>query len=87
MAAKNRQVGGDHYHNKGLQPWDVIDAWGLGYYDGNVIKYLARWQDKGGIEDLRKAQHYLEKFIESVESEQAQDAARLVAMVNGGKIA
>ena len=36
----------------------------LGYLRGNVIKYISRYKDKGGVEDLRKAQHYLTKLIE-----------------------
>jgi hypothetical protein len=35
-----------------------------GFLWGNVIKYIARWQDKGGVEDLRKARHYMDKLIE-----------------------
>jgi len=59
------QYGGDHYKKYGnLQPWDVITAWNLGYLDGTALKYIARWKDKNGIEDLRKAIHFLEKTIE-----------------------
>jgi len=36
----------------------------LGYLEGNVVKYVSRWKDKGGLEDLKKAQHYLTKLIE-----------------------
>jgi hypothetical protein len=63
--ANDKQVAGDHYKKYGgLQPWDVITAWGLGYLDGTALKYIARWRDKGGIDDIRKAIHFLEKFIE-----------------------
>jgi hypothetical protein len=63
--ANDTQVGGDHYKKYGdLQPWDVITAWNLGYLEGTALKYIARWQDKGGIDDLRKAIHFLEKKIE-----------------------
>lgn len=59
------QIGGDHYKKYGdVQPWDVIQTWGLGFLDGNVVKYVARFRSKGGIEDLKKAQHYLSKLIE-----------------------
>jgi hypothetical protein len=47
-----------------MQPWDYIAANNLGYFEGNVVKYVSRWRDKGGIEDLRKARHYLDKLIE-----------------------
>jgi hypothetical protein len=66
--ANEIQVGGDHY-KKAIQPWDFIAANGLGYFEGNIVKYVSRWQDKGGINDLRKAKHYLEKLIELKENE------------------
>ena len=62
--ANDRQVGGTHYKDKAIQPWDYIASNKLGYLEGNIIKYVSRWQDKGGIEDLRKARHYLDKLIE-----------------------
>jgi hypothetical protein len=63
------QVGGEHYQSKTIQPWDAMEAWMTkeqfkGFLWGNVIKYIARWQDKGGVEDLRKARHYMDKLIE-----------------------
>jgi hypothetical protein len=36
----------------------------LGYFEGNIVKYVSRWQDKGGVQDLQKAKHYLEKLLE-----------------------
>jgi hypothetical protein len=71
MKAKQRQVGGDHYANKAVQPWDAMESWMsteefAGYLRGNAIKYLARCNDKGGVEDIRKAQHYIEKLLEVV---------------------
>lgn len=62
--ADDMQVGGDHYMDKSIQPWDYIIANNLGYLEGNIVKYISRWKDKGGVEDLRKAQHYLAKLIE-----------------------
>jgi hypothetical protein len=58
------QHGGTHYKNKTIQPWDYIVANNLGYLEGNIVKYVSRWKEKGGIEDLRKANHYLAKLIE-----------------------
>lgn len=58
------QVGGQHYKAKAIQPWDYIAANGLGFFEGNVVKYVSRWREKGGIEDLRKARHYLDKLLE-----------------------
>lgn len=63
--ANEVQHGGTHYKKYGdMQPWDVIVAWNLDYLAGTALKYIARWEDKGGIEDLRKAIHFLEKKIE-----------------------
>jgi hypothetical protein len=63
MNANDTQTGGTHYQ-VAIQPWDYIIANNLGYLEGNVIKYVTRYKNKGGIEDLRKAQHYLAKLIE-----------------------
>lgn len=72
MAANDKQVAGDHYKKYGnLQPWDVVIEWKMGYLDGTALKYLARWKDKGGIDDLKKAIHFIEKQIEVAESKQA----------------
>lgn len=68
MSANDRQEGGDHYKQfRGLEPWDVIIHWGLGFLDGNAVKYLARWRHKGGLLDLKKAKHYIDKQIEEEE--------------------
>ena len=58
------QVGGNHYKKQTIQPWDYILANGLGFLEGNVVKYVTRYKDKNGVEDLKKAQHYLQKLIE-----------------------
>lgn len=58
------QVGGDHYKQHLIQPWDAIANWQLGFLDGNVVKYVSRWRSKGGVQDLKKARHYLDKLIE-----------------------
>ena len=62
--ANDMQVGGDHYMDKAIQPWDYIVSNDLGFLEGNIVKYITRWNYKGGVEDLRKAQHYLAKLIE-----------------------
>jgi hypothetical protein len=64
IRANAQQVGGAHYAVKAIQPWDYIVANNLGYLEGNIVKYVSRWKDKGGVEDLKKAQHYLQKLIE-----------------------
>ncbi len=65
--ANKVQVGGTHYKFKDIQPWDAIHAWGLGFFSGNVVKYIARHREKNGVEDLKKARHYLDKLIEIME--------------------
>lgn len=67
--ANEQQYGGDHYINMGVQPWKAMEAWMTpeafaGFLRGNAIKYLARADKKGGVEDLKKARHYLDKLIE-----------------------
>lgn len=70
MKSDDIQHGGKHYKQFAeLQPWNVIAAWGLGYFDGTALKYIARWRHKGGVEDLRKARHFLDKLIELEESQ------------------
>jgi hypothetical protein len=64
QSANDRQEGGEHYRKLKIQTWDYIAANGIGYFEGNIIKYVSRWKDKGGLEDLRKAKHYLDKLIE-----------------------
>jgi hypothetical protein len=62
--ANEKQYGGTHYKKMAIQPWDYITSNNLGYLEGNAVKYLSRWRDKNGIEDLKKAIHYIEKLIE-----------------------
>lgn len=64
MSANTYQVAGTHYTTKSIQPWEVIERNQMGFFDGNALKYLMRYKDKGGIDDLRKAKHYIEKLIE-----------------------
>ena len=66
---RDYQLGGDHYTSKEIQPWDAMESWMTeeqfkGFLTGNVIKYIARFQDKGGVLDLQKCKHYLDKLIE-----------------------
>lgn len=58
-----------HYQGKDMQPFDVVRAFGLDYFEGNVLKYLLRWRKKNGVADLKKAAHYLACIIEQEEKE------------------
>lgn len=61
------QVGGEHYKKCSIQPWDFVIANDLDYFQGSIIKYVTRWKDKGWIQDLHKAKHFLDKYIETME--------------------
>ena len=65
QSANTTQVGGDHYKTQVIQPWDFIASNGIGFLAGNVVKYVARYKAKNGMEDLKKARHYLDKLIET----------------------
>lgn len=58
------QVGGAHYKKCAIQPTEYSVANGLGFCEGNIIKYVTRYKDKGGREDLEKAKHYLDLLLE-----------------------
>jgi hypothetical protein len=73
MSANDKQVGGSHYKTN-IEPWDAILDWGLGYLDGSAVKYLSRWHKKGGVQDIEKAVHFLQKLIE-VENERLRRAS------------
>lgn len=64
MEANKRQVGGKHYKTGGEEHWDRVNRLGLDYFQGQITKYVERWRDKNGIQDLEKAAHFLEKYIE-----------------------
>lgn len=74
VRAGDSQVGGTHYKTMGVQPWAAMEAWMTheefcGFLRGNAIKYIARCNAKGGLEDIEKAQHYLQKLAEIWERE------------------
>ena len=59
------QVGGNHYSKLAIQPVTYINANGLSYLQGNVIKYITRFKSKGTpLQDLEKAKHYIDMLIE-----------------------
>lgn len=70
VKAADGQAGGSHYLEMPIQPWEIIDAFSLGYYEGSILSYLLRAGRKGSkLEDLKKAGHFLEKLIELEEQE------------------
>jgi len=64
MSALDTQVGGNHYKGMAIQPAEYIVRNGIGFLEGMVIKYVSRWEKKGGIEDLEKAIHCLQLRVE-----------------------
>jgi len=67
--AKLKQIGGDHYKNMGVEPWDVVDTWPLeqriGAYRAGALKYLMRMGSKDECQqEIAKGIHYLEKLLE-----------------------
>lgn len=66
------QVGGDHYTKQAIQPIEYIWANGIGFSEGNIIKYVSRWKSKGGIKDLEKAAHHANLLIEWARKQEAK---------------
>ena len=68
MKSFKKQVGGKHYKNYKIQPVEFIIKNNIGFVEGNIIKYILRFKEKGGVQDLLKAKHYIELLIESSKS-------------------
>lgn len=86
MKATDTQIGGSHYKDMPYQPIKLINKLELDYFSGNVLKYLCRYRQKGGAEDLKKARHYCElakelnviKFSPStLDTEEVEDFVRI----------
>lgn len=60
----DKQIGGTHYKEMAIQPGDYVVKNGIGWYEGNAIKYLTRHKAKGQKQDLEKAIHYIELAIQ-----------------------
>lgn len=72
-----------HYQGKsGMQPFDIIDAFRLGFYDGNFVKYLIRWKQKNGLEDLSKARRYLDLVINRARDEPRTTGIRVASLAD-----
>ena len=69
LKANTKQIGGDHYKEMGVEPWDVVDTWPLeqriGAYRHGALKYLMRCGSKDEqLQEIKKCGHYIEKLIE-----------------------
>ena len=69
MNPNEYQIGGEHYTTQEIQPIDYIMANELDFCEGNVIKYVTRWRYKNGVQDLKKARHYLDFLINHAEQD------------------
>ena len=76
MTALEQQVNGDHYKAMPIQPVEFIYANAIGYFEGNVIKYVCRWRKKNGIADLQKAKHYIDLLIELEQRKAFQECGK-----------
>ena len=68
MKSYKKQVGGSHYKKYKIQPVEFIVKNNIGFCEGNIIKYILRFKEKGGVQDLEKAKHYIELLIDSTKS-------------------
>ena len=64
MSAYKKQIGGRHYMDMVMQPSDFINKNKLQFAEGNAIKYICRHANKGEVQDLEKAKHYIDMIIE-----------------------
>ena len=60
------------YYRKGIETTDYIVSHSMNYLEGNIIKYITRYKDKGGLEDLKKAEWYLTRLIKIQENNNAK---------------
>jgi hypothetical protein len=68
MKSFKKQVGGSHYKKYKIQPVEFIIKNNIGFVEGNIIKYVLRFKEKGGVSDLEKAKHYIELLIDTTKS-------------------
>jgi hypothetical protein len=68
MKSFKKQVGGSHYKKYKIQPVEFIIKNNIGFVEGNIIKYVLRFKEKGGVQDLLKAKHYIELLIDTTKS-------------------
>lgn len=67
LTAHDTQVGGGHYKDMKIQPYEYIMANNIPYLEANVIKYVSRHRKKGREQDIRKAIHNLELLLDKYE--------------------
>lgn len=75
-SAFDTQVGGSHYKDMVIQPIEFIVKNSIPFLEGNVIKYIVRWSRKNGLQDLKKAKHYIDLLIELEEAKVEAEKVR-----------
>lgn len=76
MRASDKQVGGTHYVSLPIQPGKYIRENNLGWYEGNIVKYITRHKQKGQVEDIKKVIHYAELLLEEYENAEPKSTSR-----------
>ena len=71
----DKQVGGSHYQKMKIQPAEFINKNEMKFAEGNAIKYICRHINKGGLQDLQKAKHYIDMIIERDYSEEVKNSS------------
>jgi hypothetical protein len=74
MKSLETQIAGQHYKNQKIQPIEYILENELPFIEGNIVKYITRWREKGGIEDLKKVKHYVEILMEHEDAKRNKTA-------------
>jgi len=73
---QDRQIGGSHYKNFRIQPYEFISKNNLSFFQGNVVKYVCRYLSKNKIEDLQKIIHYCELEILKLKDEKTKSFSK-----------
>ncbi len=73
MKALENQIGGTHYKEMKIQPIEYILANNLDYCEGNIVKYISRWKNKNGLEDLEKVRQYIDILIEDFKNKEGYE--------------
>lgn len=69
MSSLDVQIGGDHYKKAAIQPVQYTVANCMAPCEMNIIKYISRYKDKNGVEDLRKVRHYIDLHLDTIHTE------------------
>jgi hypothetical protein len=64
ISALSTQIAGTHYKDMAIQPIEFIQKNHIGFIEGNIIKYICRYKNKNGAEDLKKVVHYAQLLME-----------------------